>query len=448
MVKKFAILVISIMVCFLFAFSACSSDDADNNTPEKANDKVLSMNMGTEVAELNGDKQETDIFAQITDAEYIELSDAYNQLNNIDGLTKDAESLYQKLGLLKNCSGRFVQQSDDSSNRYTADVAFYLVKGEIFCSIDYSGYIGEISDGRVFEAKQNGYYFEAFPKGDLYGREQDFKIYFENEKLYISWDDTCEYTLTRGDGSADSVEEHRENLKESGLLDTIISVVDRDYINFEHRVVYDESTSSLYIYIEGLDNLRTYLTTNNSNLIETWQGIAENAATLSDTVHDALNYYVDYVYVFWVDMLKSSDSYAQSEILLKAENGVVKYNLVEDRSIAHSPDDNSGNPDSSNNDKHIITAGERNAIETARNYLSFMAFSYGGLVEQLKHEGYSTSEAEYAAENCGADWNQQAVNKAKEYLNFMSFSRSGLIEQLEFEGFTHSQAVYAADKVY
>ena len=77
-----------------------------------------------------------------------------------------------------------------------------------------------------------------------------------------------------------------------------------------------------------------------------------------------------------------------------------------------------------------------------------MAFSYRGLVEQLEYEGYTTSEAEYAADNCGADWNLQAVKKAKEYLSVMSFSRDGLIEQLEYEGFTNSQATYGVEQAY
>ena len=60
-----------------------------------------------------------------------------------------------------------------------------------------------------------------------------------------------------------------------------------------------------------------------------------------------------------------------------------------------------------------------------------MAFSYSGLIDQLEYEGYSSEEAEYAAKNCGADWNEQAVLSAKQYLKTMSFSEDGLIEQLE-----------------
>ena len=51
-----------------------------------------------------------------------------------------------------------------------------------------------------------------------------------------------------------------------------------------------------------------------------------------------------------------------------------------------------------------------------------MAFSYDGLIAQLKFEGYSDSEAKYGADNCGANWNSQALKKAKEYLNKTTIS--------------------------
>lgn len=73
-----------------------------------------------------------------------------------------------------------------------------------------------------------------------------------------------------------------------------------------------------------------------------------------------------------------------------------------------------------------------------------MSFSRSGLIDQLEYEGFSASEAEYGADHCGADWDEQAVLKAEEYLSWTSFSRSGLIDQLEYEGFTYSQAAAAA----
>ena len=103
-------------------------------------------------------------------------------------------------------------------------------------------------------------------------------------------------------------------------------------------------------------------------------------------------------------------------------------------------------PDNEDQTESNITMGQRNALDSASNYLRIMAFSYSGLIQQLEYEGYSNSEATYAADNCGADWYEQAVLSAKNYLDIMSFSRQGLIEQLEYDGFTSEQAVYGVEQ--
>ena len=95
-----------------------------------------------------------------------------------------------------------------------------------------------------------------------------------------------------------------------------------------------------------------------------------------------------------------------------------------------------------------MTSSQRNALTKAESYLKHSAFSYSGLIEQLEYEGYSTEDATYAVDHCGADWKEQAVKKAKSYLKHSSFSESGLIDQLEYEGFTHEQAVYGAEQAY
>ncbi|MCD2493638.1 Ltp family lipoprotein [Lacrimispora sp. NSJ-141] len=92
-----------------------------------------------------------------------------------------------------------------------------------------------------------------------------------------------------------------------------------------------------------------------------------------------------------------------------------------------------------------ISLEQRNALKKANDYLSFSAFSYTGLIHQLEFEGFSTENATYAADNCGADWSQQAAKKAKDYLSFSAFSYTGLINQLEFEGFSTEEAASAVD---
>lgn len=92
------------------------------------------------------------------------------------------------------------------------------------------------------------------------------------------------------------------------------------------------------------------------------------------------------------------------------------------------------------------TMGQKNALAKAKSYLDYSAFSYKGLIKQLEYEKFSTADATYAVDNCGADWFEQAAKKAKSYLSFTSFSRDGLIEQLEYDGFTHEQAVYGVEQ--
>lgn len=94
-----------------------------------------------------------------------------------------------------------------------------------------------------------------------------------------------------------------------------------------------------------------------------------------------------------------------------------------------------------------VTQGMKNAVAKAQQYLKYSSFSRSGLISQLEFEGYSTSEVEYAVDNVGANWNEQAAKKAEQYLKYSSFSRSGLLDQLLFEGFTQSQAEYGLKAV-
>lgn len=101
-----------------------------------------------------------------------------------------------------------------------------------------------------------------------------------------------------------------------------------------------------------------------------------------------------------------------------------------------------GDSDSTVTPRHNVTSGEQRAVQKAKSYLGTSAFSREGLVSQLEYEGFSHVEAEYGADNAGADWNEQALLKAKSYLQVSAFSRTRLAEQLEYEGFTESQAEF------
>ena len=103
--------------------------------------------------------------------------------------------------------------------------------------------------------------------------------------------------------------------------------------------------------------------------------------------------------------------------------------------------------DASSDNSSAVSLEYQNALSKAHDYLSFTSFSYSGLISQLEYEQFSTEAATYAADNCGADWNEQAAKKAQSYLDFSSFSRQGLIDQLLYEGFTQEQAEYGVSSV-
>lgn len=104
-------------------------------------------------------------------------------------------------------------------------------------------------------------------------------------------------------------------------------------------------------------------------------------------------------------------------------------------------------PEATEEPEPDMTVGQRNAVRQADSYLSFMAFSRSGLIEQLEFEDYSTEDATFAVDHIEVDWDEQAALKAESYLDTMSFSRQGLIDQLLFEGFSQGQAEYGVAAV-
>jgi type IV secretory pathway VirB10-like protein len=88
------------------------------------------------------------------------------------------------------------------------------------------------------------------------------------------------------------------------------------------------------------------------------------------------------------------------------------------------------------------TVSQRNARQTAADYLDYSSFSRSGLIEQLEFEGFTAGDATYGVDALNVDWNEQAAKTAADYLDYSSFSHSGLVDQLVFEGFTQAQAEY------
>ena len=78
-----------------------------------------------------------------------------------------------------------------------------------------------------------------------------------------------------------------------------------------------------------------------------------------------------------------------------------------------------------------LTGPQKNAVRSAKQYLSFQGFSRIGLIKQLSSDygdGYDVADATVAVDSLKVDWNEQAVRSAKQYLSFQGFSCKGLIE--------------------
>jgi len=97
-----------------------------------------------------------------------------------------------------------------------------------------------------------------------------------------------------------------------------------------------------------------------------------------------------------------------------------------------------------------LTGPQRNAVRSARQYLSLSGFSRAGLIEQLSSEygdGYAVADATAAVDSLDVDWNENAARSAKQYLDLMGFSCSGLTEQLSSSAgdkYTQAQARHGA----
>lgn len=97
-----------------------------------------------------------------------------------------------------------------------------------------------------------------------------------------------------------------------------------------------------------------------------------------------------------------------------------------------------------------LTGPQKNAVRSAKQYLSVQGFSRSGLIQQLSSDyggGYSVSDSRAAVESLNINWNSQAVKSAKQYLRIQGFSCKGLVQQLSSRagsGYTQSQAAYGA----
>lgn len=304
--------------------------------------------------------------------------------------------------------------------------------------------------------KQSKLIFRQFKKcGALDVLSVSFADEKDNDKPYMSYDissDTLneqdfddsnwdEYSIpkitenfTADDTLEDYVKSESER-KADDLADSFTDYLSTFYQSAEVSYDYDKDYFTASALVKnGNELLNSANSVDWSNFVD---GVVQKYESMRDTVQaKGLN-----------SKLKISlySDYDNSE-MVTVKGNIITYNARKDEYTSYLPQNNSAKPASSS--ESSVSTGKKNALRKANEYLNYMAFSYSGLIDQLKYEGFSESEAEYGADNCGADWNEQAEKKAKEYLDFMAFSYDGLVEQLEYEGFTHSQAIHGADSVY
>ena len=101
----------------------------------------------------------------------------------------------------------------------------------------------------------------------------------------------------------------------------------------------------------------------------------------------------------------------------------------------------------SSSDDSETSYSMQNALNEAAAYLnSSDHFSRAGMIRKLKASGYSEEEAVYAADNCGANWMEQARLQAAFYLRYQNMSHDELVGLLLEQGFTQEEAEYGFDQ--
>lgn len=96
---------------------------------------------------------------------------------------------------------------------------------------------------------------------------------------------------------------------------------------------------------------------------------------------------------------------------------------------------------------HDPTPEESYALDRAIEYLEIIPMSKDGIIDQLIYDGCEKDDAAFAANHCGADWNEQADRFVKEFYLEYGYNREELIDKLITNAkFTQKQAEYAADQ--
>lgn len=87
---------------------------------------------------------------------------------------------------------------------------------------------------------------------------------------------------------------------------------------------------------------------------------------------------------------------------------------------------------------------KESAVASAKKYVASEPLSKKATVDRLKSAGYSDTAATYGAENCGADWKQNAVSRANYLLEKKNYTQYKSLEYdlKERYGFTSEELSY------
>lgn len=280
----------------------------------------------------------------------------------------------------------------------------------------------------------------------------------EHDKAENERKEAIQESLSLEDGEK-ILEEAKETLEEASAIDGFLYASE----NYEKYNSYasENGLGDAKIYVEGTVLNAEDTSTEDMSIINLiieqedgnrWCVGVAYVDDLGDIVEKeirAFGTYQGFSDKFNAPSMVTLDNEQKAKIQVKNENGIYETIWsIQDYLLEYLKEKESVQEENEqkNDEEYNPTMGETNALKKAKSYIDMMAFSYNGLVEQLEYEKFTHEEAIYGADNCGADWNEQAVKKAKSYLDMMAFSKDSLIEQLEYEGFTHEQAVYGVEQ--
>lgn len=404
-----------------------------------------------------------ELYDQVLSTAELTIDEALDILIGIDTENADILDLCEYLQALQQCEGMFIQEKDEKSTEktYTATISFHLENGTVMCAVDYDNYGGELSEATVESLDDDpNYMFVTRPKGVFYGNSHSFEILLGEDDVHIAWGSN-EYHLYRSDGAVEELENAQTDFEQSTDFQTISNGLASVFDNFTHSIKYINEETTVYVFVELGEGTKLQ-TQQITSIQESWNNMLTSLVELTGIIKDMVTLNLrdgfddmteGHCTIMFVEKLKDSDVYYPDSIIGIVSDGEITYDCLDessdtDSSSTSSSESKASSSVSGNSGNTTMTNGEKNALKEAESYLKYSSFSYSGLIEQLEFEGYSTSEATYAADHCGANWKEQAVKTAESYLKYSSFSYSGLIEQLEFEGFTHEQAIYGADMTY